>query len=68
MQWAKACVLVLPCGRSAHLEAGYFCQPGKLLFILLSTINHEPELMYKMANGIFTELYQLTAALNEKES
>jgi hypothetical protein len=24
MRWADACLLVLPCGRSAHLEAGWF--------------------------------------------
>ncbi len=24
MQWADGGVLVMPCGRSAHLEAGYF--------------------------------------------
>lgn len=36
MQWADTCVLVLPCGRSAHLEAGYFVGAGKELFILLA--------------------------------
>ncbi len=25
MKWADACVVVMPCGRSAHLEAGWFC-------------------------------------------
>lgn len=35
MMRADACVLVLPCGRSAHLEAGHFAGAGKLLFILL---------------------------------
>src|SRR6266403_1358119 len=30
MKWADACVLVNPCGRSAHLEAGYFVGAGKL--------------------------------------
>ena len=51
MQWADAGVMVLPTGRSAHLEAGYFVGAGKLLFILLLGTN-EPELMYKMADGI----------------
>jgi hypothetical protein len=36
MEAADACVLVLPCGRSAHLEAGYFAgHPSKRLVILL---------------------------------
>jgi len=41
------CVLVMPCGRSAHLEAGYAIGAGKPTVILLS--DGEPELMYKMA-------------------
>ena len=28
MEWADTCVLLLPCGRSAHLEAGWFCGRG----------------------------------------
>lgn len=35
MKAADACVLVLPSGRSAHLEAGYFVGVGKPLYILL---------------------------------
>jgi nucleoside 2-deoxyribosyltransferase len=47
MQWADACVLVLPCGRSAHLEAGWFVGQGKPCAIFIpETV--EPELMYKM--------------------
>ncbi len=51
MQWADACVLVLPCGRSAHLEAGWFIGAGKPLHILILE-KCEPELMYKMATSI----------------
>lgn len=61
MKWADAGVLVMPCGRSAHLEAGYFVGAGKPLHILLS--DGEPELMYKMATGIHTNLEELVAAL-----
>jgi nucleoside 2-deoxyribosyltransferase len=42
-----ACVLVLPCGRSAHLELGYAIGRGKHGIILLDRC--EPELMSKMA-------------------
>jgi hypothetical protein len=35
MHWADAGVLVLPCGKSSHLEAGYFVGAGKPLLILL---------------------------------
>lgn len=50
MVWADACVLVMPCGRSAHLEAGYFVGAGKILIILID--DSEPELMYKLADNI----------------
>ena len=49
MLWADACVLVMPCGRSAHLEAGYFVGANKKLIILLNA--SEPELMYKLAGN-----------------
>jgi hypothetical protein len=48
MKWADLCVLVLPCGRSAHLEAGWFIGAGKPCLILLAD-GATPELMYKMA-------------------
>ena len=48
MQWADAFVLVMPCGRSAHLEAGWATGVGKPTAVLLS--DSEPELMYKLAD------------------
>ena len=46
---ADVVVLVLPCGRSAHLELGYAIGKGKPTAILLDQ-HFEPELMYKMVN------------------
>ncbi len=54
MEQADACVLVMPCGRSAHLAAGYFVGAGKPLVILL--VDGEPELMYRMADSICISL------------
>ena len=51
MRWADVCVLVMPCGRSAHLEAGWFIGAGKPTAILLS--DGEPELMYKLAKCVY---------------
>lgn len=51
MQWADTCVLVLPCGRSAHLEAGWFCGQGKRCLILTRD-GEEPELMALLATDI----------------
>jgi hypothetical protein len=59
MQKATHCVLLLPCGRSAHIEAGYFVGAGKPLYILIPTYKTEPELMYKIADGIFTNVNAL---------
>lgn len=46
MKWADACVLLLPCGNSAHLEAGWFAGQGKPVAVLCPELR-EPELMYK---------------------
>lgn len=64
MEWADVGVLFLPCGRSAHLEAGYFVGAGKKLYILLSPEKQEPELMYKMATGVFTNIYDIVNELH----
>lgn len=44
-----ALLCVLPCGRSAHLEAGYAIGQGKQVVILLHEDKFEPELMYLLA-------------------
>lgn len=66
MKWADACVLVLPCGRSAHFEAGYFWGAGKPVHILLDP-TFEPELMYKGATSISNSPMELLAALGIKD-
>lgn len=35
MKWADTCVLALPCGRSAHLEAGWMSGAGKKLIVYM---------------------------------
>jgi hypothetical protein len=62
---ADACVLVLPCGRSAHLEAGWFAGRGKPLHILILGERTEPELMYKMATSICLSLPELAERLRQ---
>lgn len=49
MEWADTFVMVLPCGRSAHLELGWACGKGKRTIILLDE-QQEPELMYLEAD------------------
>jgi hypothetical protein len=72
MQDADGCVLVLPCNRSAHIEAGYFVGAGKPLWILLDEAefptpagSSNPELMYRMAGvaNIHVDLESLLEAI-----
>lgn len=58
-----ACVLVLPCGRSAHTEVGWFVGKGKKTIAYIPT-KEEPELMYKLFDGIACTLEELIDMLN----
>jgi hypothetical protein len=57
-----ACVLVMPCGRSAHLELGYAIGAGKWTAVLQEA-SAEPELMYAACALITTSLNELRASL-----
>lgn len=63
MQWADTGVLLLPSGRSAHLEAGYFVGADKPLHILMLE-RQEPELMYRMANSIALSIDELLTEIS----
>ena len=66
MLWADTCVLVLPCGRSAHTEAGWFAGRG-LKTIVYMPENQEPELMYKLFDWVVGSITDLVLAI-ESES
>lgn len=57
------CVLVLHCGRSAHLEAGYAAGMGKKVIFYLTPDNFEPELMYLLGDACVTTPKQLLVAV-----
>lgn len=59
MEWADTCVLVLPCGRSAHLELGWFVGQGRSTAIVLDGPLVTPELMYRMVDFIAPSLFDL---------
>lgn len=46
------CVMVLPCGNSAHLELGWAVGNHKLTVIVNDTHRIKPDLMYKMVDFI----------------
>lgn len=58
MKKADTFVLVLPCGKSAHLELGWAIGAGKRTAILLEN-PVEPELMYKMCDYLAEDLDDL---------
>lgn len=65
MKEADLCVLVLPCGRSAHTEAGWMKGAGKKVIVYIDT-SEEAELMYKIYDRIaigFNDLREKIAEL-----
>jgi hypothetical protein len=66
MQRADAFVLVLPCGKSAHLELGWAVGVGKRTAVLLGD-EVEPELMYRMVDYLAPTLFDLLAWLEVED-
>ena len=62
LEWADTCVLVLPCGRSAHTEAGW-CKGRGMKTIVYIPKMEEPELMYKLFDGVTDTIEGVRAAL-----
>lgn len=71
MEQADACVLYLPCGNSAHTEAGYMYGRGKKVYVFGEFENQiKPEFTYRMFNGFFNfyeKLFEELKKLNEQE-
>lgn len=59
MKWADCCVMLMPCGRSAHLECGYFVGAKKRSFIVLGDKKSEPELMYKLVDKVCVDVNEV---------
>ena len=62
MEACDTCVLVLPCGRSAHTEAGWFAGRGKLTIAYIPE-RQEPELMYKLFDKVCCSMDELIDTL-----
>lgn len=53
-------VLLMPAGKSAHLELGYMAGRGKRTFILLDKEPERFDVMYQFATGgVHTDLFEL---------
>ena len=59
-----ACVLVAPCGPSAHMELGWACGAGKRTIVFMPEAC-EPELMYRMVHGIAVSAYEMVQLLGD---
>lgn len=53
LDWADTVIMLLPCGRSSHLEFGYGVGKGKNCFIYGDLPLGEYECMYHFADGWF---------------
>ncbi len=63
---AEALVLVIPCGRSAHLEMGCAAGAGMANIILMS--DGEPQLMYRTSTRFAIDLDGVVESLKAIES
>ena len=62
LEWADTCVLVLPCGRSAHTEAGWMSGAGRKVIVYIPEMQ-EPELMYKLFTAVVGDLDSLISTI-----
>ncbi len=66
LTWADACVLVLPCGRSAHTEAGWMAGNGKKTVVYIPEMQ-EAELMYKLFDLVSDDLDEISSFLQNSK-
>lgn len=62
MRWADTCLMLLPSGRSAHLELGWMSGAGKRS-IILTKDGEEPELMALLATHICISINEVLEIL-----
>jgi nucleoside 2-deoxyribosyltransferase len=58
-------VMVMPCGKSGHLELGYMRGQGKPVFILFDEEPERFDVMYQFATDVFFNADDLIEALQE---
>lgn len=67
LEKADAVVLVLPAGKSAHLELGWALGQNKLGYVLLPGEPERYDVMYRFADGVYTSIEQLLEVLRPKK-
>lgn len=64
---SSAGVLLLPAGKSGHIEAGYLVGRGKCVFALYEQEPERFDVMYKFFSGVFTDVDALIERLKMLE-
>ena len=65
LNWADTCVLVLPCGRSAHTEAGWLAGARRKVMADIPGMM-EPELMYKLFSFVCDDIDDIIRHLKQQ--
>ena len=58
-------VMLMPCGKSGHLELGYVIGQGKPGYVLFDSVPERVDIMYNFATDIFFSKDELGSALYE---
>lgn len=61
-------VLVMPCGKSAHLELGYMAAQGKPTYVLLDKPPERFDVMAEFASGVTTDIDKLVVWVKRSEA
>lgn len=56
-------VLLMPAGKSGHLELGYMAGIGKKTFVLFDEVPQRYDVMYRFATGVHTSIESLRRVL-----
>jgi hypothetical protein len=66
LQRCDTAVLVMPAGKSCHLELGYALGQGKRGYVLFDAVPDRYDVMYNFANGVFFDIEELVKELECK--
>lgn len=63
LDWCDAVVLVMPAGRSGHLELGWALGQAKFGYVLFDEEPERFDIMYRFADGVFFDIPPLLEAM-----
>ena len=67
LERATSVVLVMPAGKSGHLELGWALGKGKAGYVLLDGEPERYDVMYQFATGVYTDVDSLVPDLTRSE-